>query len=542
MENKQTTQRKRFLGGVMVISLSTLICKTIGLIFKIPMLKYVGLDGMVYFSAAYHIYLLLNSLSTAGMPVALSVLISRNSTKGKRANVRRIFLVSLTVFILGGLLGTGILFFGARFFSGMLRSMEEAAPAIRAISPTLFLVCIASALRGYFQGHEIMVPSAVSQLLESSGKLAFGILFASLAVSAGWETHYVAAAAIAGIAVGVLLGVIYLSVRLALFRRSKTVRLLPAVSEEKESVGCILSQLIVIALPITLASSVTSLTGLTDTVLIANRLIAVGTAPKVARTIYSSYSNLAVPLFNLPPALVTPLAISLVPALTSAIVSNDRSREKAVFNASFRLCIFAALPAAAGLSVFAEPILRFIFPGEADAIPIAAPLLSVLSISIIFTCLTTVTNAILQAYGKQWLPIISMSAGAAVKILVEYVLVGSPLGMLGAPISTFACTLTVVAFNLYFIGRYSPLRPPIHIVWRSLAATVVSISLSIGVFALLRLAGCGNRVNVLSAILSAMLFYLICALRFGAVTAADIELIPLGKKIAPMLIRLRLLK
>lgn len=537
----KTEAKERFIGGVMLMSLSTFICKLIGLIFKLPMLTYVGIQGMAYFSASYHIYLLLNTLSTAGLPVALSMMISGSRVKGRRENIKRIFRISLTVFFVLGVLGFSALFFGADYFAEWI-GMPDAAPSIKAIAPTLFFICISSAFRGYFQGHEIMAPTAVSQLMESVGKLSLGILFASIALSSGAGPSYTAAAAIAGLSVGVGISVVYLIIRKMIFPRTERYKEFPRLDSGRDSIGSIMGDLVRIALPITLSASVTSITGLADTALITKRLISGGLEESAAINAYSSYSNLAVPLFNLPPALITPLAITLVPALTASIVSCNMKREKKVFSSSFKLCVFISLPSAAGLSVFAEPILKLIFPSEKEAIMIAAPLLSILSVSVIFTCLTTVTNAILQAYGKQGLPIISMSCGAVIKIIAEYLLVGSKLGVYGAPISTFLCTLTVVTVNIFFIGKYTPHRFQPSIVWRSLAASVVSIAFAIGVYAGLECICSSNILKLFPSIITAVSLYLIFALRFGAVREEDILLLPKGQKIANLLNKIKLIK
>lgn len=533
--------KENFIGGVMLMSLSTFICKLIGLIFKLPMLTYVGIQGMAYFTASYHIYLLLNTLSTAGLPVALSMMISGSRVRGRRSNINRVFRISLVVFVILGVIGTAILFFCADEFSAWI-GMPGAAPSIRAISPTLFFICISSAIRGYFQGHEIMAPTAVSQLMESVGKLALGILFASMAVAAGENPPHTAAAGIAGLSAGVGLSVVYLTIRKIVFPKTKKYKEFPSDDPSKDSMGEIFSDLWRIALPITISAAITSITGLADTALITNGLLKSGLDEVTAVNTYSSYSNLAVPLFNLPPALITPLAITLVPTLTASIVSGNRDREKKVFQSSFKICIFAVLPTAAGLSVFAEPILKLVFPTADDAIFIAAPLLSVLSVAIVFTCLTTVTNAILQAYGKQGLPIVSMTCGALIKIISEYLLVPSPVGIYGAPISTCLCTVTVVAINIYFIGKYTPHKFETRMIWRAFAATVVSISCAIGVYAAISLFTDGYSVRIIAAIVTAIVSYVVFAMHFGVVNEEDIELLPQGAKISMILRKVHLLK
>ena len=167
------------VNSVMLLTASTLICKGIGLLFKIPIIGIVGIDGMAYFSAAYNIYMLLNSVSAAGLPVALSILVSKNIAEGKSANASKTFSVAMTFFAALGGLCTVVLYLGADVYSEFI-GIREAATAVKAISPTLLFICLSGGIRGYFQGFKMMAPTAVSQLLESLGKLVLGITFALL--------------------------------------------------------------------------------------------------------------------------------------------------------------------------------------------------------------------------------------------------------------------------------------------------------------------------------------------------------------------------
>lgn len=313
---------KRYVGGMLILSVSTLICKIIGLLFKIPMLGLIGIEGMAYFSSAYHIYILLLTFSTSGLPVALSMMTAKSSARGDRAEVGRIFGVSLRLLLPLGAAGSAILYFCAGIFSEWI-SIPGAEPAIKAISPTLFFICVSSAARGYFQGHEIMLPTAVSQLIESVSKLVLGMGLAYAAISRGADPSDTAAAAIAGLTVGVAAGALYLTVRKLSFPYTKTARGLYTAASSYTPRRRIAAEMIKIALPVTVSASVTSIAGLADTAIITGRLVSSGWAYDTALALYSGYANLAVPLFNLPVALITPVAMSLVPALSAAVAAGE---------------------------------------------------------------------------------------------------------------------------------------------------------------------------------------------------------------------------
>jgi stage V sporulation protein B len=405
-----------------------------------------------------------------------------------------------------------------------------------AIAPTMFCICIIGAIRGYFQGHEMMEPTATSQLIESLGKLFLGVGFAVFAISSGASDEEIAAAAVLGLSVGMFFSLLYLLIRLYFFKRRSTVF---CADESTKSRSFLLCRLVVIAAPITLAASVTGITSLTDTALITNRLVDMGYADSVARMMYSSYTNLAVPLFNMPTALLSPLAVSIVPTITAAVAQKDGEREKNVFDSSFRLCVFLSLPAAAGMSVFAKQILSLVFVGQDQAVSAAAPLLSVLSVSIIFSCLTALTNAVLQTYNRRAFPIVSMFTGALVKIAAEYILIGS-IGIVGAPVSTFLCTLTVAAMNVFFIEKKTPHKLDIGFLWRALAATAVAILWSVAVFAAVRRVG--ETIALFAAIIAAVAVYIPLGIKLRAVRYEDILQLPHGGKIAKFLEKIKLIE
>ena len=535
------TRGQSFARGVLFLSASTLICKVIGLLFKIPIIHIVGIEGMAFFASAYNVYMLLNSIAAAGLPVALSILISKNTTEGNTRNARKIFRIAMGSFALIGIVATLILYYGADLYSESI-GIPDAAPAVRTIAPTIILITLAGGFRGYFQGHESMAPTAISQLIESLGKLVLGIGLASLAVSRSMDLPYVAAAAVLGLSLGELASVFYLFCRYAVFRKKTAKNISESPQVRTESNLKIIGQLFWIALPITLSSCLTSLTTLADTALITNGLIASGFDANTAVALYSSYTNLAVPMFNLIPALVTPLAVSLIPTITSSITRGDRNESSKVFSSSVRLCLAFSIPAAAGLAVFSKPILDLIYPSESEACVFAAPLLSMLSVAIVFSCMTTILNAVLQSYMKPSLPIVSMTVGALVKIVLEYVLVRTSVGVLGAPISTVAGCFVILLLNILFLSFCTPHKLEIMPFVRAFAATVVCIISASVVYATLIWLLVPFQIALLASICVAVAVYAFVALKIGVISEHEIVYLPRGKRILPLLRKMKLLK
>ena len=450
-------EKKTLMRGVLVLVPAALFTKCVGLFYKIPLLFIVGVEGMAYFLAAYHVYSLLFVLSTTGLPTALSLQIARALAAAQHRAVRRIFGVSLTLFLGIGLFGSVALVLFARPICERLL-MGEAAAAVIAIAPSLFLAAFIGAAKGYFQGHNRMGPTALCEVLEGTGKLGFGLLFALLAKRAGYPTPIVAAFAIFGITVGMALAALVLLFPLLI----SLIRSMRAEGERGELPArrTVLHSLLRVALPITVSASVMSLTSLLDTALISARLQSAGFSSEVANAMYSAYGNLAIPMYNLVPSLLSPITLALMPLLGAFAKQKNWQGVESTLGTAVRITALVAVPASLGLCVFARPLLGMIYGGQSDAIAVAAPLLSLLALSVLPSALLTLTGATLQATGHTALPVLAMGVGAAVKLLVEYVLLTVPsVGILAAPISTLCCTLTVLFIEWLTLFRVLPFVP-----------------------------------------------------------------------------------
>lgn len=532
----ENSAKSRFLGGVTVLTVSTAAVKLIGLFYKIPLIRLVGIGGMAYFLAAYHIYTLLFMLSTSGLPVAVSILVAKSRAEGKNGDAERIYRISLILFSLIGVICSAALYAMSDFAAAAV-GIPEASHCIRAVSPSLLFAASGSAVRGYFQGRQDMRPTAVSQLIESGGKLVLGLAFTKAALGASLPTELVAAFSIAGLTAGSLASTVYLLVRRAVVRRKE--RHLAQMPPTDMRMSGVIREIASISAPITLGAAVMSITSLIDTALIAKRLQAAGFAPSAANMLYSSYGNLSIPMFNLIPAFIAPVALSMTPILTEAAQRKNPEREREILVGALRICAIVAIPASLGLAVFGKEILTLIFRTEAAATDIAAPLLTVLSPAIFFSCLITVTNAALQAYGKAQKPIISMAVGAAVKIGAEFLLVGMPsVNIFGAPVSTILCDLTIVLINLCFIGKYTCSageKGLFGVFIRPLFAAGISALATVVFAGILRHQFGESKYTVIPVIIFNVVFYAFFVIFTGSVSDEDIKLLPQGEKIAGIL-------
>ena len=541
-QNKVKNSTKLFFSGVVVLTVANLLVKAIGLLFKIPMNKVVGDTGMGYYTSAYTIYTFFYMISTSGLPIAVSILISESRTKGQLRQIKKIFRTTVALFFAIGLVGMLAMIFGADLFASMLKASPTSA-CIMAIAPTLFFICISSALRGYFQGFQQMVPTAVSELIEALCKLAVGIVLALYAIDQNYPIHIVAAYAAFGLTIGAGLGMIFLCISKLLFKETRyTAEFveIAGVSDETTPTSKILARLVKVALPITISASVMSLTNMIDMVIVQRLLQETGMSQLEATTVYGNYTTLAVPMFNLPPVLVYPISAAIIPLLSVAHSQGDKKRTRTIMESALRVAVLIGVPCAFGMSALARPILSLFFRVE-SSVEMAYPLLRLLAPSSLFVCILSITNAILQACGKERKPVISMLCGAVVKVVSNYFLI-QIIGMRGTPISTFLCYLTVTCLNFRFVSKYADIVPNIRRVFlRPFICGLLCAATALGSYALVS-RFIGNTVSTLVAIACAGIVYLFLIFFTGAVVAEDVRLLPKGDKISAALGRAHLLR
>ncbi len=528
---------KQFFSGVAILAISTFIVKIIGLFYKIPMMKYLQAEGMGYFNSAYEIYSLFFVIATAGIPVAISIMISENKAQGKLENIKRIYKISLVVLGIIGLFGTLLLALANTQLAKWIRN-DLASYSILAISPTLLLICVSSAIRGYFQGNQSMLPTAVSQVIEALGKLVLGLGFAMIALAKGYSLPKVASFATLGLTLSVALSLLFL-ILYKLIYKIRTDSIATNISTDKSNQ--IVKSLFQIAIPITLSSTILSLTKIIDMTMILGRLNDIGYSQTEANSIYGSYSTMAVSIYNLPSTLISAISLPLVPMLSAALQTKDAKKEKSVMASSLKLTALIGFPSGLGISVFAKPILSLLFKSQIEEIEYVAPLLSMLGLSVFLSSMITITNAILQAYHLEKKPIISMIMGTIVKIILAYVLIGNAsINIYGAPISTFFSVLTIVSINLfYIIKKCGKLSSVYSLFIKPFIATAISMAAGVGIYVLLDTLVLGG-IQILLTILLVAIIYAVCILKLKVINDEEIMILPMGEQIYKILKKIKL--
>ncbi len=489
--------------------------------------------GMGYFNIAYQIYTWLYMISTAGLPVALSLMISEFNARGEQAKSQKLFKLCLVVFSTIGAVGSALMLIFCRPLAKFI-SAEDAYLSILCIAPALFLICICSTVRGYYQGHRNMLPTAVSEIIEALGKLVIGISFGGYALSKGYELYVVAAYAISGITVGIALETIFLLIFSAFSKHEKK------LSEESllhnDSSSELLGRFLKIAIPVMLSSSLLSMSSMLDSLIVIRRLQDFGIDEQSSVLYYGNYTAYCVTLFNLPPVLIYPIVNSLIPSLSEARTHSDNAKNQLLVNKCLKLASVIVLPCSLGLAVMSGPILRLIF-SDAQSAEMAAPLLTTLAPSVFLIAIMSVSNGTLQAYRMQKYTIISMLAGAIVKASSVYILAGVKIGdnrllMYSAPVSTFLFYLTITLFNIFFLLTKTDIRLDVFkMFFRPFIASLTCALSAVSVYTLLTSLNGESKLITLLSIAIAALVYVIALLLFKGITMDDVSLIPKAEKL-----------
>ena len=524
---------QNYLHGAAILTAGVIIMKILGFLYKMPIGNIIDDDGYSMFIAAYNVYNVFLTLSTAGLPIALARMVSEANAQGRPVQLQRTFSVAWRTFFWIGLACSMIMgLFPHQIADRILRN-PDAALSIRVMSPSVLLVCLVSAYRGYCQGFGDMVPTTVGQVLEVLVKVVVGLALAWFLMHENYGKPIGSAGAIFGVTAGSAAALLYMWLH-----KQRHYRDDKAGSDVPDPDRVIFKRFLRIGIPIALGSSVLALLNLIDASLCMGRLQdAARFSYQQAKELTGVYGK-AQTIFNLPAAIITPLTISVVPAVTAAIVKKENDEATKISEDSMRIAAVLSLPMGAGLAVLAWPIMNLIFDG---AHPAGADLLAILGIASIFVCIVLMENAVLQATGHEMLPMITMIAGGIVKVVINYFLVASPaINIYGAPIGTLASYVLMAAMNFVIMCFVLDKNPRLRVILlKPLFCTLVMAAGARAVFSLLeRFAPPGRLGLLLTAaptILIAVVIYLMLSVLLRTVTKEDMALIPGGQKIARLL-------
>ena len=543
----ETGKKQNFLQGAALLAISAAIVKLIGAFYKLPLNMAIGAEGYSYFTTAYDIYSVMLLISTAGLPVAVSRMISQASTLEHYTRMRKIFRTALVMFAFMGALTSVLMIFGAKPLANVM-NQPDAWISIACLGPCGILICLMSANRGYFNGQGDMAPTSVTQVIEAFVKLVVGLALAFLLIRMTGKVALAAGGAILGVTMGSAIALVYM---LAKFRPAY--RSLPVTDEDPGTTKDTVKELLTIAIPITIGSAGLQLLTVIESGLYMDRLVhlmetgqymshmveGTVTAQKAAATLKGLF-NMTQTIFNMPCAFIIPIAVSVLPAVTSFLTLGDHAGVRETEESASRITGLLSLPCAVGLTVLARPIMALLGGYEGEQLELSAQFMAIQGITVFLYAIIQYTNALLQSHGYVNIPVINMLSSGVIRLVLVYVMVGNPnLGLMGAPLGAFIGYLLIAVLNLVAIRLKVEQKPKLlkNLLRPALPALVMGVAVFFCYRALVSVLGIdGSRVILAGApIMVGVVVYFACVVLMKSITREDCLLLPKGEKIAKLL-------
>lgn len=565
--------RKSFIKGAAILGIAGLIVKIIGAFYRIPLtniLQRGEFDGMIYYATAYPYYSWLLVISSAGFPTAISKLVSERVATGDRKGATAVFKTAFRLLLIIGIATTVLLFAGSKLIA-KLADVEKAEYAIMALAPSLLVVSVMCAYRGYLQGLQMMTGTALSQITEQVGKLiasySLALLFVKLYPG---RPELWAMGTLIGISISEVLGLIVIWL---VYKRNR--RSLPSYKMEdmvvpQKSLKRIGKSLLAIAIPITIGASIMPITGIADTIfikrLLMQRYLTLGYAADVADTMagdgFVALRSYVTPLINMPAVLTLALSMSLVPAIAPMMAARDRRGVRKVGATGIKLAMLIGAPCAAGLFVLGGPIMAMLYtkvgasvgpegkylisgfigqilrmsPGQDVTIyTLAGGIMQISAIGVLFLSLVQTLTGVIQGMGKQKVPVYFLIAGGALKVVSMILLMKfTKLGVLGAAISTVLCYVVAGIGDTWYTLTHAGIR----LKWFDafgkplLSAAVMGVAVYF-VYGLIYRMG-HPTVATLGSVVIGVVVYCACLFVLRAFNKDDLSFMPASKKLAKL--------
>ena len=533
----EDSNKKTFIKGAVILGVAGILVKVLGMFFRIPLTKIIGAYGMGYYQKAYPVYSFMLVISSAGLPTAISKMISERRAIGQYNEAYRVFRIAFRLMLTLGVVTALLMFFGAPKIAE-LQQLPEVVYALRSMAPALLLCPIMSCYRGFFQGQKNMAPTAVSQFFEQIFRVGLGLLLAWIFMSKG--VPQAAAGASFGASAGAFFG---LAVMLFLFYLNKSnlkrdIR--KSGTEPIQSNKSIIRDILAIAVPITIGAAVLPIFNTLDTFIVTDRLLASGFSDEVATTLFGELSGMALPIINVPQTITEAICLSIVPVVSAAYKRDDMDFVRSNTNLGLRYAFNISLPCCAGMIILARPVMQLFYGSQgAESIANSAQCLQIYAVGLLFISSVHALNGVLQGIGRAGIPVRNLFIGSLVKVVVTYVLIGIPsINVRGAAIGTVVAYIIAAALNLLAVKKYTAVRLDIsHIIIRPLVSAVV---MGVIVFAAYRLLSghIGNTVSTFISICAGVVVYAIMVLLTGSVSVSELESMPKMGRVARILRKL----
>ena len=536
----ETAKKTTFIKGAAILAAVGLICKFIGVLFRIFAVRIVGEHGMFYYELVYPTYSWLLIISSSGIPTAISRMVAERAAVGNYDGARHVFRRSLLLLLLIGAVTSALMFFGAEWIGTVALGSDIGAKySMMALAPALLFVSVMCAYRGYLQGLQRMTGTSVSQLTEQVFKFIFGLLLAYLLFRRYHHTPMCYAAGAAGLLIGVTISeVLSLIVIIVFYLRTRGQY--KALIEDPNPHEKVFGPILAIAIPITLGASILPIANVLDSAMITRLLRGIGYSDEAAKLNYTALCTYVRSVINLPATLTIGIAMSIVPAISAARARSDRASVKQLSLLSLKIAMAIGLPCAVGLSVLAGPIIKLLYHSVTpESHAIATRLMHIAAFTVVFISLVQTATGALQGAGRHRLPVWFLLIGGVTKVLVNIICIPIPrINILGAVFSNLACFGIAGILDTVALLRVTGAK--MNLLDTFVKPAFASAVMGAGAWSVHRLLsripffadGRMSAIATVLAVLVAVVIYAVLTLVLGMFTKDELPYIPGGRKLA----------
>ncbi len=538
-EINNKTKKEGFMQGVITLMFSQVLIKILGLVYTLYLTNRQGFGdkGNGICASGYQIYALLLTISSIGVPSAISKLVSERVAVGDNKGAHRIFKIAFATFAVIGLVGSLLLFFGANVIANQWLQIPDAEMTLVALSPAIFFVTVASVMRGYFNGRQKISVGAKSQTLEQVFKTLLTIIVVEVvAILSNVSTEWMAAGANLATTLATFLGFSYLFLYYRSERKEVATEIKNTVNYKYERVSTIIKRILLVSIPITLTAIMSSINKNVDSFTVVRNLRAFMPEDQ-ATALYGILGGKVDTLTSLPLAINVAFATALVPAISAAKAKGDNKTITEKTSFSLLISMLIGLPCTVGMFIFAQPILNLLFPNANDG----ALILQISALTIIFTILDQTINGALQGFGKLMIPTISLATGVLVKFIFNITLIKIPsIGVYGAAWGSVACHLVAFCIAFTMLRKYIKLNLTFSkfVIKPVIATAIMGIC---SYFIYLALKGIIiERLATIIALFVAVVIYTLAIVVLKIFTKDEFKMMPAGDKIIKFLEKIKI--
>lgn len=550
MSNNGKNKNTGFVLQGVILASASIIVRLIGLIYRIPLTNILGDEGNGLYGYAFEVYNIALLLSSYSLPLAVSKLVSARANNGERTNGYRVFKLAFVLAIIVGFVVAVIVYLGADFIAGTVMKAPMSAYALRVLAPCLFIVAILGVMRGYCQGIGTTIPTATSQILEQIINAIVSIVAASYFVKLGLvaaeangvdllAAAYGAAGGTMGTVMGAFTALLFMSFVMVSYRNVIKRQARRERDVVEEPYFDIFKILMLTAIPVILSTAIYNINSILDQGIYNNIMSLQGFTEEEYVTLWGMYSGKYKVLQNVPLSISNAFATSVIPSLTVAVVAKNRKEIHQKIEMAIRLSMLIAIPSFIGFLLYAKPILDLLFTGDNTT---ASYIMMLGSCAIIFYCLSTISNGLLQGLNRMTAPIKNAAISLVIHLVFLFLfLVVFKWHIYSVVLSSAIFALSMCILNAKDIRKYAKYQQEITktFLLPLLSAVIMGIVSYAAYFGINHFLG--SKIAVLIAIVVAAIIYTIALIKTGAMSEDDIYALPKGRKIAQLLIKVHLL-